>query len=67
LGRSWAIDAAIDSRWRKPVHSYRRIRFLSMRRKRECYLLIREIRVVSSWKVIDGRVIRRVARDEGRR
>jgi hypothetical protein len=27
-----------------------------MRRNRECYLLIREIRVASSWLVMDGRV-----------
>jgi hypothetical protein len=33
---------------RKAVHSFVRFRFLAMRRKRECYLLIREIRVASS-------------------
>jgi hypothetical protein len=30
-----------------------------MRRKRECYLLIREIRVASAWEAMDGRVFRR--------
>jgi hypothetical protein len=29
----------------KTVHSFKEIRFLAMRGKRECYLLIREIRV----------------------
>jgi hypothetical protein len=32
----------------KPVHRSRLKRFLAMRRKRECYLLIREIRAASS-------------------
>src|ERR1700676_808567 len=57
--RSWVIDCLIDSRPRKPVHRFRQICFLSMRRKRECYLLIREIRVASSWEAMDGCVFRR--------
>src|SRR5258708_7657009 len=34
LARSWAIDAQLIRGQRKPVHSLRRIRFLSLRRRR---------------------------------
>ena len=47
-GPLWVIEGRIDLRPVQAVHSSPAICFLAMRRKRKCYLLIREIRAALS-------------------